>query len=447
MKKYSQNMKDIEDGIESLLTNALKLHKHDEVYIIYQDSLCELINIIEKKSDQLGIISKLRKFNIKVFYNKNFPQSIIQELNLSDTVSGILLLIEWSPESSGGRLSLLRSLMNNHKSLRIASMPGMELDYISYCDCDYELISRECKSVFESLNMFSLAKITTIKDNGDKCVLSLDLGKYRPIISSGIIEEGKWGNVPSGETFCMPEHVNCNGDIILRGSIPNYPLKNGEWIYFNIVDGKIKYTSILATSDKLSSRFKNLFFDKNGDTLNKNGDIIAELGIGVNENIRKLTGKPLFDEKKIGTIHLAFGSNNQFNGPIDCKTHHDLVFTDVTFELFNKERFYSETVIEKGEYKFNRKISRLNTVRHNRKLYKDISVNYKVENNEVKIKYKTNRNNEISTIVIPSKFYTILKFLRTNINEIDTLDVDPNFFEDQSFYKLQLHKILNYANG
>jgi leucyl aminopeptidase (aminopeptidase T) len=56
---------------------------------------------------------------------------------------------------------------------------------------------------------------------------------------------------------------------------------------------------------------------------------VAEFGIGTNPNA-VLSGNILEDEKILGTIHVAFGSNNTFGGRVSAGVHLDAVVMNPT---------------------------------------------------------------------------------------------------------------------
>ncbi|MCJ7813877.1 MAG: aminopeptidase, partial [Candidatus Atribacteria bacterium] len=62
---------------------------------------------------------------------------------------------------------------------------------------------------------------------------------------------------------------------------------------------------------------------------------VAEFGIGTNPNAR-LTGNILEDEKILGTIHVAFGSNNTFGGKVSAGVHLDAVVLSPTVFIDEK---------------------------------------------------------------------------------------------------------------
>ncbi|MGV8123414.1 MAG: aminopeptidase [Candidatus Xenobiia bacterium LiM19] len=54
-------------------------------------------------------------------------------------------------------------------------------------------------------------------------------------------------------------------------------------------------------------------------------DVIAEMGIGTNPQVTRVTGDCLLDEKILGTVHIAIGSNKYFGGNNSSTIHKDMV--------------------------------------------------------------------------------------------------------------------------
>ena len=50
-----------------------------------------------------------------------------------------------------------------------------------------------------------------------------------PVASDGIIRDGAWGNVPSGETYIAPMEGTAEGQVLINGSIPGLVLDGIRW--------------------------------------------------------------------------------------------------------------------------------------------------------------------------------------------------------------------------
>jgi hypothetical protein len=99
--------------------------------------------------------------------------------------------------------------------------------------------------------------------------------------------------------------------------------REGECVVLRISRGRI--TGIVGHPTSLSDTAHHLFFTSNHREVARNAGRFSELGFGVNRAITRYHGLPVFDEKIYGTIHVAFGRNDQLGGQIKGKTHHDLV--------------------------------------------------------------------------------------------------------------------------
>ncbi len=76
----------------------------------------------------------------------------------------------------------------------------------------------------------------------------------------------------------------------------------------------------------------------------ENGKLVAEFGIGTNAFVN-FTGEVLEEEKKLGTVHIAFGNNILFGGNISSPIHYDFVIKHP--DLYIND----ELIIENGKFK------------------------------------------------------------------------------------------------
>ncbi len=122
-------------------------------------------------------------------------------------------------------------------------------------------------------------------------------------------------NMPSGEVFTSPIEDSAEGVVrfavpsAVRGSIVedvSLRFEAGRVVEATARQGQELLDGMLATDD--GARY------------------LGEIGIGTNPHIREATLKTLFDEKILGTIHLALGrSYETTGGRNDSAVHWDLV--------------------------------------------------------------------------------------------------------------------------
>ena len=299
--------------------------------ILYQDieEYARAAECISHVAENKHVLVTTRKFNRQQFVS-NYPVSFSPNAFLNNPPNAIVLLMEWSEATTSGRLKLLKALRDAYPEWRIASMPGVGIGELAYCNYDISDVRERCEQVFAILARAKIAQLATENPSGDIDTLTIPLSDQLPTCSTGRVAMGTWGNFPSGETFALPKSYRASGWVTVRGSIPNYPLPPESWVRFEVRRGRVRFRSLHASSSELLERARHLFFSQSGRVKSKNANSLAELGIGTNPAIKALTGNPVFDEKKIDTVHLGFGGNDQFAGPIKSLVHHDIVCTGTT---------------------------------------------------------------------------------------------------------------------
>jgi len=122
-------------------------------------------------------------------------------------------------------------------------------------------------------------------------------------------------NMPGGEIFCAPDPKSVEGYIRFT-----YPaIKSGVEVT-NIYAEFKKGKCVKATADKNEKFLKAML------NIDRGAKYIGELGIGMNPNVTKFTKELLFDEKHVGTIHLAFGmAYKECGEPNKSALHWDIV--------------------------------------------------------------------------------------------------------------------------
>ncbi|HGY55812.1 MAG TPA: aminopeptidase [Caldithrix abyssi] len=201
---------------------------------------------------------------------------------------------------------------------RVATMPGITEDImIRTLKADYNEIARRTLKLSEILDAGRIARVTT--SLGTDIVLPIE--GIKAISSTGLIlEKGQGGNLPSGESFLMPEEGKSNGvfyidaSVATIGKIETQPIKvvveNG---YAVSIEGGLEAEKLRAALEPFGQA----------------GRTIAELGIGTNHEA-SITGLILEDEKVMGTIHIAFGNNISMGGTCNVGVHIDGVITRPT---------------------------------------------------------------------------------------------------------------------
>lgn len=121
-------------------------------------------------------------------------------------------------------------------------------------------------------------------------------------------------NLPDGEIFTSPVEDSANGWVRFT-----YPLNLGReaaGIEFQFENGKIVRATATKNEDALLTML---------DT-DEGSRYLGEFANGTNPRITRFTNNTLFDEKILGTFHLAVGAGfAEVGGKNESSVHHDIV--------------------------------------------------------------------------------------------------------------------------
>lgn len=194
---------------------------------------------------------------------------------------------------------------------RIATLPGVTEDQLArLMSADMDELKRRSHAIAAVLDAGEEATITCA--NGSD--LRLSLRGRRAIPDAGeLTEPGAFGNLPCGEGFISPDDGDCEGTLVIDGTIATVGIP-AEPVTLTVSGGKL----VDATGPE-GARLMELLSAAGSD-----GTTIAELGIGTNERA-ELTGQIIEDEKLLGTAHVAFGASEAIGGRIQVPVHLDSV--------------------------------------------------------------------------------------------------------------------------
>jgi leucyl aminopeptidase (aminopeptidase T) len=124
--------------------------------------------------------------------------------------------------------------------------------------------------------------------------------------------------VPAGEVYVAPVESSANGMLVVD-QVRDYGIKE---LRLSFENGKI----IDFKAEKGSDTFKKILEKAKGDK-----DRIAELGIGINYGMKPM-GRSVYDEKALGTAHIAIGNNIHLGGVNKASIHIDFILHNPTIK-------------------------------------------------------------------------------------------------------------------
>ncbi|OGZ34695.1 MAG: hypothetical protein A2Y98_02780 [Candidatus Portnoybacteria bacterium RBG_19FT_COMBO_36_7] len=214
-------------------------------------------------------------------------------------------------------------------------------------------------------------RITT--EYGTDLKIKLYKGKRRWVKDSGVIEKGKWDNLPGGEIFTTPDEEKVDGVLVLPALQDEVSLDQGvdKFVRLTIKGGKIRKIDGGISAEKLRK-----YLEENSKKESDPESVIqcSEISFGANSKARtvpsnptggwKEIGRPTTEtEKRLGTMHIAFGSSKHGEEGVEGHTksdvHLDFVLPrhSLTVEKFTTEKDYEkqkngEKLMNHGSWNF-----------------------------------------------------------------------------------------------
>jgi leucyl aminopeptidase (aminopeptidase T) len=212
--------------------------------------------------------------------------------------------------------------------LSAACVENMDIDYEQYLqsfinavNVDYAKIRRTGTFLASKLHGKSSVRVYDTKGTDltfsiDKRHVGIEVGTLEDCFSTGKECDTE---VPGGEVYVAPIETSANG-MLAVDEFRDYKIKNLE-LHFR--EGKV----VNFKAERGSDVFRKLLDKAEGDK-----DRIAELGIGINYGVR-LTGYRMYDEKALGTAHIAIGNNTQLGGVNKSSIHWDFILHNPNIEV------------------------------------------------------------------------------------------------------------------
>lgn len=335
------NRQSVSTGAERIISDCLDLKKGQHLVVFMDETTCDVAGEIAVAAAGLGV--PLTSFFIPVAVQKQIPDE--RDLNVmvqraAKEARGILNCVNAQADC----LRFRERILESHWSARtrIGHMPGATLEVLVLANADARQLVEDCRLVEIAMARAQTVRIDTFTSAGEGHTLTARLGGWErlPVASDGIIHDGVWGNVPSGETYIAPLEGSAEGSIVINGSVPGRVVNGDEEIvlYFEegrLTDSKPEESPTFAWLEETQLKGAKAKGDANWSNL-------AEIGIGLNPAVTSLTGNILLDEKAAGTIHVALGSNTFMGGRIDATIHCDLVIKGATVVVDDC------TIVERG---------------------------------------------------------------------------------------------------
>jgi hypothetical protein len=303
---------------------CLGLEPGQDLVILLDETTTETAISLAEAADSLGVHPTL--VMVPVSLQRRIPGQSDLSLpvqGLAQQARGILTCVNGRADCLAFRDRVLETQWSART--RVAHMPGATLQVLDLADVDLDRLIADCHSVELAMARGQQIEVITYAADGKAHYLRADIGGWErlPVASDGVITDGAWGNVPSGETYIAPVEGTAEGTVAITGSVPGRVLPAGDCLVLRFRDGR------MVRMEPETGATARWLDDQQIHPAKARGDLnwsnLAEIGVGLNSKVSELTGNMLFDEKAAGTVHVALGSNNYMGGWVMSAIHCDLV--------------------------------------------------------------------------------------------------------------------------
>ncbi len=308
--------KELLNAAEIALKDCLKVKKDEFLLIVTDTELSEIGVALREAAVALGLDPVLVEILPRERNGAEPPAIVTEAMVKSDVVV--------APTSK----SLTHTEARRKAcaaGARVATMPGITKETMVRClNADYYRIAERTEKLAEILTTADLIHVTSPSGTD----ITLPIKGIKAIPSTGLFHEpGKFGNLPSGEAYMMPEEGKSNGVFVVDGSMAGIGNLEGKTpIKVRVENGMAVEITGGPEADLLREKLA---------AVGEKAFNVAEFGVGTNDAAR-IIGNILEDEKVMGTIHIALGNNMSMGGTVDVPIHLDGIIKGPSFELDGK---------------------------------------------------------------------------------------------------------------
>ena len=323
------------EGALQIVKYCLGLAPNQQLVILADESTIEPSVALAEAADALGVAQTV--FLVPISVQRRIPAQVdlswlIQKA--AREARAILTCVNARPSCLPFRQRILETHWTAHT--RIGHMPGVTCEILKLANVDFGQLVRNCSCVETVLARGRTLEFVSRDRSGQAHSLTADIGGWErlPVASDGLINDGAWGNVPSGETYIAPIEGTAEGTIVINGSIPGMVINTDSELVLTFERGR------LTRVEPAGSPATRWLYETQINKAQAAGDLewsnLAEIGIGLNPAVTRLSGNMLFDEKAGGTAHIALGTNVYMGGMVYSTIHCDMVVRQPTLLVDGK---------------------------------------------------------------------------------------------------------------
>jgi leucyl aminopeptidase (aminopeptidase T) len=311
-------MSDLAPAVNTVIRRCLGVQEGEQVVVVVDPATATIGEALREASVAAGADGVLIIMEERAADGNEPPSSVAAAIAASD------VFIAPTTRSLSHTTARKRA---SDAGARGATMPGVTEDMLArVMAVDFDAMAARSKAVAAVLDEGTRAHVWCPR--GTDLRLALD---GRPGIPDDgeLTARGAFGNLPCGEGFIAPTFGE---GTVVASSLAPLGLSE-QPASLTVAEGRL-----VAANDGLGPQFMELLL-----AYGPQGTNLAELGVGTND-LARLTGNVLEDEKILGTVHVAFGASAGIGGTVSVPIHLDVVVVDASLEVDGRK------VLDAGRY-------------------------------------------------------------------------------------------------
>ena len=325
-------------GARNAVANCLRIEAAEKVTLITDDACLQVAASLAAELERIGC--EWNAFVLDALAPRPLtamPRDVLDDM---ETSHASIFAVEIQPNELHSRMQMTDIV--NRRRMRHAHMVNISGDIMTQgMRVDFNDIDRLSEALLERLRAASYIRATTPAGTDIHAQLT---SAHRWFKTSGIINPGRWGNLPGGECYTAPDEVN--GVFVVDGVAGDFLCKRYGILSGNPLSIDIEGNRIA----RVRCANKDLERDFMAYThTDKNSSRVGEIAIGTNIGVERVIGNILQDETLPG-VHNAFGDPYGAQTGAPWKSHTPINVVGLKSNIWLGDAGGEEQIMRNGEF-------------------------------------------------------------------------------------------------
>jgi aminopeptidase len=325
-------------GARNAVANCLRIEPGEKVTLITDDTCLQVAASLAAELERAGC--EWNAFVLDALALRPLtamPRDVLDDM---ETSHASIFAVEIQPSELNSRMQMTEVV--NRRRMRHAHMVNISGDIMTQgMRVDFNDIDRLSEALLERLRAASYIRATTPAGTDIHAQLT---PAHRWFKTSGIINPGRWGNLPGGECYTAPYEVN--GVFVVDGVAGDFLCKRYGLLHGNPLSIDIEGNRIARVHCANKDLERDFMTYTHTDA---NSNRVGEIAIGTNIGVERVIGNILQDEKLPG-VHIAFGDPYGAQTGAPWKSHTHINVVGLKTNLWLGDANGEEQIMRNGEF-------------------------------------------------------------------------------------------------